>query len=160
MVDELRVPFAEMVNKLTTILRACEMVEERAVLCGRMFAEASRDGVSSHGVNRFVGFVEGIRAGRILANVERELVDGFGGLERWDGKDGPGIWNAWESMGRAVALAGEFGIGCVGLAKDESLDAGGELWVAGGGGGVRGDLLDEYDSVDGGVGRAGESGGE
>ncbi len=107
------------------------MLPQRAVLCGRMFAEASRDGVASHGLNRFAGFVQAIRAGRILPNVDRELIASFGGLERWHGKDGPGIWNAWESMRRAIELAGKFGIGCVGLSNTNHwMRAGNYGWQA------------------------------
>jgi len=65
--------------------------QQRARLCARLFADASRDGVYSHGLNRFPQFVRMIQNGIIAADAELKLAARFGSLERWDGKRGPGL---------------------------------------------------------------------
>jgi 3-dehydro-L-gulonate 2-dehydrogenase len=88
---------------------------ERAELCARLFADASRDGVYTHGLNRFPGFIDFVRKGIVNASAEPVLLGRFGVLERWDGQSGPGNLNAWFAMGRAIELARENGMGCVAL---------------------------------------------
>ena len=46
-----------------------------------------------------------------------EKIEGFGALERWDGKIGVGLVNAHFCMQRATELAEVHGIGCVGLSN-------------------------------------------
>lgn len=89
--------------------------EPRAALVARLFAENQRDGIYSHGLNRFAGFVALLKTGRIDLHADPAKVGGLGALEQWDGKMGIGLWNAHVAMGRAIALARAHGIGCVGL---------------------------------------------
>src|SRR6476661_2968979 len=100
----MRVPFDELLDVLHNALRASGMEEERARLCARLFAEASRDGVASHGLNRFPRFVRMIARGVVDVRARPECVGRAGALERWDGRRGPGNLNAHESMARAIAL--------------------------------------------------------
>jgi len=52
-------------------------------------------------------------------------------VERWDGKIGPSILNAWHCMERAIALSREHGIGCVALANTNHWMRGGSYgWQA------------------------------
>jgi 3-dehydro-L-gulonate 2-dehydrogenase len=91
------------------------MDEARAGLCSRLFAETDLDGVYSHGINRFQRFVEQIRQGVVDVDVEPYLVSGSGCMERWDAGGGVGNLAAYLSMGRAIELAGDHGVGLVAL---------------------------------------------
>ncbi|MDE3165083.1 MAG: 3-dehydro-L-gulonate 2-dehydrogenase [Acidobacteriota bacterium] len=127
----LRIPFEELHGTLAAVLRQLDFSEERASLCARLFAETTRDGVYSHGASRFPRFVRMIRAGRIAVHASPELVRARGGLERWDGRNGPGNLNAWHSMDRAIALARTHGIGAVALGNTNHWMRGGTYgWQA------------------------------
>lgn len=110
-----RIPFPEFYDELRRVLAEAGFTEERASLVARLFAENQRDGVYSHGLNRFPGFVGGIRSGRLDIHAVPEKVESLGVMERWDGKMGVGLWNASVCMGRAVEIAQRDGMGCVGL---------------------------------------------
>src|SRR5262249_13701117 len=83
----------------------------------RLFAETDRDGVYTHGVNRFPRFVRMIDAGAIDIRAAAVVSAQFGSLERWDGRRGPGNLNAYAWMGRAIEVAREHGIGCIALSN-------------------------------------------
>jgi 3-dehydro-L-gulonate 2-dehydrogenase len=107
------------------------MTPDRAALCASLFADATRDGVSSHGVNRFPRFVRMIRAGVVDVLARPERVGSAGALERWDGRRGPGNLNAHECMDRALVLSRDHGIGCVALANTNHWMRGGTYgWQA------------------------------
>lgn len=110
-----RVSYAEMYDEFFRVLTKNGFSRERAELCARLFADASRDGVYTHGLNRFPGFIDFVRRGIVNASAEPVLLGRFGVLERWDGQSGPGNLNAWFAMGRAIELARENGMGCVAL---------------------------------------------
>jgi 3-dehydro-L-gulonate 2-dehydrogenase len=127
----LRVSYQDLFNALLRVLLKLEFEPGPARLCAQLFAEASRDGVYSHGLNRFPRFVAMIRNGCIAIHAKPELLSGSGPLERWDGQIGPGNLNAYHSMGRAVALAAEHGMGCVALANTNHWMRGGSYgWQA------------------------------
>jgi len=89
--------------------------EEKAELCASVFADNSRDGVYSHGLNRFPVFIKSIKEGLIDPHVEPELIDRNGLIERWEGNLAPGMYNATKAMNRAIDLAKIHGIGCVAI---------------------------------------------
>ncbi len=91
------------------------MEPARADHCAQLFAHSSRDGVSSHGLNRFGRFVAMIRNGMVDIHARPARVATLGALERWDGRRGPGNLNANACMARAIELARERGVGAVGL---------------------------------------------
>lgn len=101
---------------LVRVLIRAGFEPERAELCGRLFADASRDGVASHGLNRLPRFIEMIRSGVVDVHARPERVASHGVLERWEGRRGPGNLNAHQCMARAITLAREHGIGAVALA--------------------------------------------
>jgi 3-dehydro-L-gulonate 2-dehydrogenase len=104
---------------------------EGAALSARLFTEASRDGVHSHGLGRFRAYVESVRTGFVKPAARPQAVRRLGALEQWDGSHGPGNINAWLSMARAIELAGLHGIGCVGLANTNHwMRAGSYGWQA------------------------------
>ena len=126
-----RVPFAELHRALTQVLVEEGFAEERAGDCALLFAEASRDGVASHGLNRFPRFVRMVRSALIDPAARPERVGGHAALERWHGRRGPGNLNARDSMGRAIELARRYGIGCVALSETNHwMRAGSYGWQA------------------------------
>jgi len=110
-----RIPFSEMQEEFERVLLKVGLAPDRAALCARILAENTLDGVASHGVNRFASFVEQIRQGYFKADVELGKVASFGAWEQWDGKLGLGPVNAFTCTERALELAREYGLGCVGL---------------------------------------------
>jgi 3-dehydro-L-gulonate 2-dehydrogenase len=120
-----QIPFDEMKAEFKRILikKGCE--EEIAELSARMIAEASLDGVYSHGVNRFPRVVEYIDKGYIKLNATPTKVSAMGGLERWDAHLGLGNVTAKLAMDRAIQLAHENGIGCVALGNANHWQRGG-----------------------------------
>jgi 3-dehydro-L-gulonate 2-dehydrogenase len=127
----MRVAYRDLHNLLTRVLITHGLEPERASLCARLFADASRDGVSTHGVNRFPRFVRMIRTGVVDVAASPVRVSSRGALEQWDGRRGPGNLNAWQCMDTAIALSRTFGIGCVALANTNHWMRGGAYgWQA------------------------------
>ena len=127
----LRVPFPELLETLQRILLQLGFEEQRAALCAQLFAESSRDGVQSHGLNRFPLFVTTTGNGVVDIHAQPEMSGGFGAFERWDGKGGPGNLNAHHCMARAIAVSRQHGIGCVALANTNHWMRGGSYgWQA------------------------------
>jgi 3-dehydro-L-gulonate 2-dehydrogenase len=111
----MRVPFDELHDTLRRALVATGMEADRADLSARLFAEASRDGVSSHGLNRFPRFMRGIGRGIVDVRARAIRISAHGALERWDGRRGPGNLNAHDAMAAAIGIARAHGVGCVAL---------------------------------------------
>ena len=127
----IRVPFADLRDRLTAALLQLGFARENAELCARLFAETTLDGVYSHGLKRFPRFAAMVRSGLVQPNAVPERIAQCGSLERWDGRSGPGNLNAWRSMGRAIAIARDSGIGCVALANTNHWMRGGTYgWQA------------------------------
>ena len=78
----MRIPYDELFDGLLRVLLKLNFEQQRARLCARLFADASRDGVQSHGLSRFPQFVRMIQNGVIVVDAEPELVAHFGSLER------------------------------------------------------------------------------
>jgi 3-dehydro-L-gulonate 2-dehydrogenase len=126
-----RVPFPQLHATLTAVLTGLGFEPARAELCARLFAETSRDGVHSHGLNRFPRFVEQVRQGVVDVQARPERVLALGALERWDGRRGPGNLNAHAAMARAVELSRLHGLGGVALANTNHWMRGGSYgWQA------------------------------
>src|SRR6202051_3076190 len=113
----LRVPFDELCGALRRAMEGLGLKGKRAELCARLFAETTRDGVYSHGINRFPRYAASVHNGSMKPNAEPKRVARFGSLERWDGNLGPGNLNAHACMLRTIELAKEHGLGCVALAN-------------------------------------------
>ena len=126
-----RVTYQELYDVLLRALLKTKMESERAKLCAQLFADTSRDGVYSHGLNRFPRFMEMIHRGLVDIHAEPICVARHGTIERWDGKLGPGNLNAYRSMERAIELSREHGLGCVALANTNHWMRGGSYgWQA------------------------------
>jgi 3-dehydro-L-gulonate 2-dehydrogenase len=111
----MRIPFDQLKAEFKQILLTLGFPEDKANLCALAFAENSRDGVYTHGLNRFPKFVRSVKAGEINRDGIPTLVKSLGALEQWDGNFGPGVINARFCMDRAIILAERNGIGCVAL---------------------------------------------
>ncbi|MDB4924982.1 3-dehydro-L-gulonate 2-dehydrogenase [Mucilaginibacter sp.] len=111
----MRIPFEQLKAEFKRVLTNLNFPAEKADLCAQVFAENSRDGVYTHGLNRFPTFVRYIKEGVILAEASPTKVNGLGAMEQWDGNLGPGMLNARFCMDRAISLAKENGIGCVAI---------------------------------------------
>jgi 3-dehydro-L-gulonate 2-dehydrogenase len=128
---DVRVAYEDLLHTLERVAASTDLSPDRAALCASLFAEATLDGVASHGLNRFPRFIQMIRAGRIDVRAQLKLVEARGALERWDGGCGPGNLNAHDSMTRAIALSRQHGIGCVALANTTHWMRGGSYgWQA------------------------------
>lgn len=127
----LRVPYQELLDTLSRVLLGLGFDVPRGRLCAQLFAEASRDGVSSHGLNRFPRFVSMIKRGIVDIRAVPELMQGCGSLERWNGNGGPGNLNAYTCMGRAIEVSHTHGVACVALANTNHWMRGGSYgWQA------------------------------
>jgi 3-dehydro-L-gulonate 2-dehydrogenase len=110
-----RVPFERMVGEFKRVLLEAGFAEKRGERCARLFAENTRDGVVSHGLNRFPGFVKSCKSGLVDIGADSRMVNQLGVIEQWDGQGGVGLLNAEACMDRAVEIARAHGMGCVGL---------------------------------------------
>jgi len=127
----MRVTYQELLACFERVLTQSGLEPERARLCARLFADASRDGVPSHGLNLFPRLVQMIRTGVVDVQARPERVAEGGALERWDGRRGVGNLNAHASMARAIALSREHGMGCVALSNTNHWGRGGNFgWQA------------------------------
>ena len=127
----LRVPFDDLYAALYRAMLALGLADERASLCARLFAETTRDGVYTHGLNRFPRFSAMVKNGSVDVHASPVRVAAFGALERWDGHFGPGNLAAYASMNRAIALSRQHGIGAVALANTTHWMRGGTYgWLA------------------------------
>lgn len=113
----IRISFSEMEEVFYNTLIKNEFAPDRAKTCARIFAESSRDGVYSHGINRFLQFIQNIKDGYISINEEPEKISSNGSIEQWDGNMGPGPLNALHCTDRAMELAKQYSMGCIALSN-------------------------------------------
>jgi len=113
----MRVKYEEMLKEFERVLNKYGITGEDAKLSAKLFANASRDGVYTHGLNRFPKFIKSIENGSVDVTKRAVKASSFGSLERWDGQKGPGNLNAWIAMSRAIEIAKENTVGIVGLSN-------------------------------------------
>lgn len=112
----LRVPASEFLAVVTALFEREGVTAARARRLAELYAQASADGVHSHGANRVMQVLGWLRAGEIATpNADPTLISRFGALARYDGGRGFGALNAEYGMDRALDLAMAHGIGCVAL---------------------------------------------
>lgn len=111
----MRVKYDDMVKEFVRVLNKYGITGEDAELSAKLYADASRDGVHTHGLQRFPKFINSIKNGSVDVTKRAIRVESYGALERWDGQKGPGNLNAYKCMDRAIELAKENTVGIVGL---------------------------------------------
>jgi 3-dehydro-L-gulonate 2-dehydrogenase len=111
----MRIPYETLKTEFERVLISLGVNHHVAGACAEVFAGNSRDGVHSHGLNRFPTFVEYISEGLIDMHAVPTLINAFGAIEQWEGNHGPGMLNARFCMDRAITLAQQNGIGCVAI---------------------------------------------
>lgn len=111
----MRIPFEILQAEFKRVLLSLNFIETKAEQVATIFAENSRDGVYTHGLNRFPVFVQYVKEGKVNPDAKPVADEGFGLLERYDGNLAPGMLNAQFCMDRAIALANEHGMGCVAI---------------------------------------------
>ncbi len=110
-----RIPFEEVVEKLSAILLKLGFDETSAARCANMFATNSLEGIYSHGLNRFPRFVEYVKKGLVNVDAKPKKIAQAGALEQWDGNLAAGPLNATAMTNRSIELAQKYGLGCIGL---------------------------------------------
>ena len=120
-----RVSFDKMKEEITRVLLKKGFSLERAEECSQLYAEASLDGVYSHGLNRVPRFIDYIEKGYVNIDAIPTKIDGIGLMERYDGNLGPGNLNAKFCMNRAIEIARENGMGIVTINNNHH-------WIRGG----------------------------
>jgi 3-dehydro-L-gulonate 2-dehydrogenase len=111
----MRIPFAQLKAEFKRVLLSINFTDSKADECAEIFAQNSRDGVYTHGLNRFPTFVGHVKDGLVKPDQEPVKEGGFGAMEQYNGNMGPGMLNARFCMDRGIALANESGIGCVAI---------------------------------------------
>lgn len=113
----MRVKYEDMYNEFVRVLTKKGFTKERAELSAKLYADASRDGVYTHGLNRFPKFIKSVEQGCIDIQANPSVKESFGFFERYDGNSGPGNLNAHFCMKRTIELAKQNTIGCVALSN-------------------------------------------
>jgi len=127
----LRVPFADLFAMLERTMLRLGFPADAARLSARLFAETTRDGVYSHGLNRFPRVEAMVVNGSIDVQARPQRTAAFGCIERWNGNRGIGNVNAYLAMQRAVELARKNGMGAVAMANSNHWMRGGTYgWLA------------------------------
>ena len=126
-----RVPLDKLKAELKRVLLKKGFTEERATNCASLFANSSLDGVSSHGLNRFIPFLNDIDKGIVKVGAAPSLSKSVGAMEQWDGQLGPGMLNAQFAMNRACELASNHGLGLLAMRNTNHWMRGGSYgWQA------------------------------
>ncbi len=113
----IKIPFDQMKKSFYQILIKNQFSINDAVTLSNIFAENSLEGVYTHGVNRFVRFIEYVQKGYIKTGIQPVLKNKLGGIEQWDGCLAPGPLNALFAAETSMKLASGNGIGCVSMAN-------------------------------------------
>jgi 3-dehydro-L-gulonate 2-dehydrogenase len=111
----MRVMYEDMKQRFMKILLEKGFNKDLAEEAAIIFTDNTCDGVASHGLNRFHRIGEYIEKGNLVVNATPEVVNSFGSLEVYDGREGLGPTNASFCMRRSIDLAKHYGIGCVSI---------------------------------------------
>ena len=91
--------YQQLQQQFYNVLIAHGFTEQKADICATIFAGNSRDGVPSHGLNRFPVFVQYIKDGLINVDAEPAIMGNNGIIENWDAHLAPGVYAATKSHG-------------------------------------------------------------
>ena len=125
----MRISFDEMHRVMKEKLIKHGVCEEIADDCARNLTENSQGGIASHGLNRLPRVIAMLQEGSIKPDAKPVCVQSMGAFEKWNGGLGMGNTNAELAMNRAIALAKEYGIGCVAMAHTNHWQRGGAYGI-------------------------------
>lgn len=129
--DTMRVDYDTFCGVFKKVLENRNFSTSDAKLCAKLFADASLDGVPSHGLNRFPEFIRLVDAGVIDPQAQPTLEFALPVFERWNGNLGAGPLNAHFAMDRAITLAKTMGVGVTALQNTNHWMRGGNFgWQA------------------------------
>ena len=87
--NTIRIPLETLVAEYVRVLTKMGVPADRAAIVAGLLGDNQRDGVYSHGLNRFGNFYTSIgpdaEGERIDVTATPEKVAGFGMMEQWDG---------------------------------------------------------------------------
>jgi 3-dehydro-L-gulonate 2-dehydrogenase len=127
----IRIPYDLLKSEFQRVLLKYTFSQPQSEKCAEIFATNSRDGVNSHGINRFPWFVKSTMEGHIKPEAIPTLTQKRGSIEQWNGNLGPGPLNASFATDRAMELSKETGMGMVTLANTNHWMRGGTYgWQA------------------------------
>ena len=127
----MRIRYEDLLARFKEVLMSRGLAEDYAEEAAAVFAGNSRDGIYSHGANRFPRIIGDIDRGAIDPSASPTCEMAAGAMERWDGHRGFGPLNARLAMNRAIELAKEYGIGLVALGNNNHWLRGGSYgWQA------------------------------
>jgi len=113
----LRIPYEEVQRTIKQAFIRAGVDEKRSDVMAQTHADASRDGIFSHGLNRVEIVCAFIKNGTVDITSEPSLLSSLGALEQYDGNRGLGVINGIFAIDRAMELADQYGIGAVGMAN-------------------------------------------
>ncbi|MFG6079548.1 Ldh family oxidoreductase [Paracoccus litorisediminis] len=96
----------------------------------RAMLHGTRFGVDSHGVRLLPHYIRALEGGRLNRNPALKTVGGFGAVEVLDADNAQGALGAYRGMERAVALAGQFGLGAVAIRNNSHFGPAGAYALA------------------------------
>lgn len=102
---------------VASILAAAGVGEADAATTARCLVRADLRGVDTHGIVRLPGYVDRIRKGLIAARPDLSPRRVTRSVAHLDGQDGLGFVVASRAMDEAIAMAGEEGLGLVGVSR-------------------------------------------
>jgi 3-dehydro-L-gulonate 2-dehydrogenase len=129
--NKMKIAFNQLFQTFKSVLVNLGFADAKASRCARIFAENSRDGVYSHGLNRFPTFVQMVKEKHIDIYAEPEKTGEHGVISFWQGNLAPGMYTATLAMQEAITTAKQSGIGCVAVKSSNHWMRGGSYgWQA------------------------------
>ncbi|HZP79532.1 MAG TPA: Ldh family oxidoreductase [Pseudolabrys sp.] len=125
------VPEPVLREKVLAALTAAGADEASVQACAHAMLHASRLGIDSHGVRLTAHYAAMMKSGRINPHPNFTLRKTAAGSAMLDADNGLGHAAAYAAMGYACELAGEAGIGAVGVARSSHFGAAGAYALAG-----------------------------
>jgi len=125
MTDQLRLPAAELAERLFHALTVAGAASESASAATRAMMHGSRLGVDSHGA-RLVGFYGAmLRNGRVTTHPTVTVRRSGPATAVVDGDHGLGHLTSYRAMETAIEIARETGVGAVGAVRSSHFGAAG-----------------------------------
>lgn len=109
------IEYDEIRSTLTARFAEAGLSRDDASKCATIITDSTFDGIHSHGIRRVLPLIESLGTGSIDPAAKPELIHASGSIEVWDGQLRAGPLNADFATGRAIELASNNGVGCVGM---------------------------------------------